>query len=158
MTTHDHGASTPPAAPPPSTWGDDLEHLRLLSIFHYVVAGIVGLVSLLPGIHLMIGIALATGHLAREDDGSRTIGSIMAGCAAFFIVAGLTFAVMVALAGRSLSKRRRYTFSLVIAAILCIVFPFGTLLGVFTIVVLVRPSVKALFEAGGSPAEAPSRR
>jgi hypothetical protein len=125
--------------------GDDLEHLRLLSVFHYVVAGLFALVSLLPGIHMVLGLLMATGHLAPEDDGSQVIGWLMAGCASFFMVIGLCFAALIALAGRSLALRRRYTFSLVIAAVLCLFVPFGTVLGVFTILVLVRPSVRALF-------------
>jgi hypothetical protein len=35
----------------------------------------------------------------------------------------------------------------VVAAIECIFMPFGTVLGVFTIIVLSRPSVKALFQS-----------
>ncbi len=34
----------------------DLEHLRLLSIFHYVVGGIAGLFACFPCIHLVLGI------------------------------------------------------------------------------------------------------
>jgi hypothetical protein len=37
---------------------------------------------------------------------------------------------------------------MVIAAIQCAFTPFGTVLGVFTLIVLVRPSVKALFLSG----------
>jgi hypothetical protein len=130
---------------------DDLEQLRLLSIFHYVVAGIVALVALVPGIHLAFGLLMVTGHLSPEDDGSRVIGWIMTGCASFAMTLGLGFAGLIALAGRSLAQRRRYTFCLVVAAILCLLVPFGTLLGVFTIVVLVRHSVKALFEEVPAP-------
>jgi hypothetical protein len=36
------------------------------------------------------------------------------------------------------------------AAIACMLMPFGTVLGVFTIIVLMRPSVKELFAAAGS--------
>lgn len=140
----------PGARPPRTTFGDDLEHLRLLSIFHYVVAGIAALVSLLPGIQLVIGLAMATGNLDAQEEGARIVGSMMAGCAAFLIAIGLTFAAMVALAGRSLAQRRRYTFCLVVAALLCLFVPFGTLLGVFTIVVLVRTSVRVMFEGGGA--------
>jgi len=37
-------------------------------------------------------------------------------------------------------------FCLIVAGIICIFMPLGTILGVFTIIVLVRPSVKAMFE------------
>jgi len=143
---------------PGATLGNELEHLRLLSIFHYVLAGILGLVSLLPGIPLMLGLLLASGRLAPEDDASRIVGSILAGCAGFFMLAGLTFATLVAQTGRSLAERRRYTFCLVIAGILCVVAPLGTLVGVFTIIVLASDSVRALFDADSVPAAAAARR
>ena len=38
-----------------------------------------------------------------------------------------------------------YTFCFVMAALACAFFPFGTILGIFTIVVLVRPGVKEMF-------------
>lgn len=53
------------------------------------------------------------------------------------------------LAGRALAQRRRYTFCLVIAGVACMFMPFGTVLGVFTIIVLLRDSVKELFATGG---------
>lgn len=34
--------------------GKDLEHLRLLSIFHYVVGGLIALFACFPIIHLMM--------------------------------------------------------------------------------------------------------
>jgi hypothetical protein len=37
------------------------------------------------------------------------------------------------------------------AAIACMFMPFGTILGVFSIIVLVRPSVKSLFDAATPP-------
>ena len=60
--------------------------------------------------------------------------------AVIWTMAGLTY-----VAGRRLGERRSYTFCLVIAGVLCLFMPLGTVLGVFTIVVLQRPSVKALF-------------
>jgi hypothetical protein len=56
-------------------------------------------------------------------------------------------AICILIAGRSLGLRKRYSFALVIACIECLFVPFGTILGVFTIVALSRESVKALFFA-----------
>jgi len=44
-----------------------------------------------------------------------------------------------------LSRRKGYSFALVIACIECLFVPFGTILRVFTIVALLRESVKELF-------------
>ncbi len=64
---------------------------------------------------------------------------------AMAISLGWTLALLVLIAGRQLAARRRYTYCLVVAGLECLFMPFGTVLGVFTILVLARPSVKALF-------------
>jgi hypothetical protein len=55
-----------------------------------------------------------------------------------------------AIAGRCLARARHWTFCVVMAAISCAFFPFGTVLGVFTIVALAKPEAKELFEPSGS--------
>ena len=69
-------------------------------------------------------------------------------------VAGISLAVCVFLAGRFIAHRRRYWFVFVLACLQCAIFPFGTALGVFTILVLSRQSVKSLFHV--TPATAPA--
>ena len=128
----------------------DLEHLRLLSIFHYVLAGLAALFACFPLIHLVIGIVLvfvpekmtSNGEVPPEFIGWFFV--ILAGC---FILEGLALAVFIAVTGRFLSQRRRYIFCMVVAAIECTFMPLGTVLGVFTLIVLTRDSVKKLFEA-----------
>ena len=45
----------------------DTEQLRLLSIFHYVVAGFTALLSMLPIVHMAMGIAIVTGALEFQN-------------------------------------------------------------------------------------------
>ncbi len=125
----------------------DQAHLRLLSIFHYVVAGLAGLFALFPLIHLFIGLALMTGAFGADsgDPDARIVGTFFVLFATVWIVLGLVFAVLIAIAGRSLARHQNYTFCLVMAGVSCLFMPFGTVLGVFTIIVLVRESVKQLF-------------
>lgn len=126
----------------------DEEHLRLLSIFHFVVAGVTALFSLFPIMHLVIGLALVSG-LIQPDNGDRVpafFGWFFVTFAAVWIAFGLCFAAAIALGGRFLQQRRHYTFCLVIAGFSCLLMPFGTVLGVFTILVLMRDSVKELFD------------
>ena len=132
-----------------STPPEDLEHLRLLSIFHYVVAGFAGLFALFPVIHLVLGIAMVSGRLDDSYTEERFFGLFFIGIAGVMILAGLVFTCLLIAAGRSLSRHTNYMFCLVIAALECAFAPFGTVLGVFTIIVLQRPSVKQLF---GRPA------
>jgi hypothetical protein len=58
---------------------------------------------------------------------------------------GWTLATMKFFVGKFLGQRRHYTFCFVMGAISCMFSPFGTVLGVFTILVLSRDSVKQLF-------------
>jgi membrane protein YqaA with SNARE-associated domain len=60
-------------------------------------------------------------------------------------------AICILFAGISLSRRRCYWFAFVVACIECIFIPFGTILGIFTIIVLSRESVKALFLTAQAP-------
>ena len=130
-----------------STTQDDLEHLRLLSIFHYVVGGLAALFALFPVLHLVVGIAMVAGRLDNVQSEQRLFGWFFIAMAGVIILTGLTFAGLIVAAGRNLSRRSNYMFCLVIAAIECAFAPFGTVLGVFTIIVLQRPSVKQLFAA-----------
>jgi len=132
----------------------DEEHLRLLSIFHYVCAGMAALCGCIPIFHLLIGLVLMLKPASfgpAKDQPPAWFGLIFVILASIIIFIGWTFAALLAFAGRSLSQRKRYTFCLVIAAIACFNVPFGTVLGIFTIIVLMRPSVKALFTASIPP-------
>lgn len=128
----------------------DEEHLKLLVIFHYILAGLMALFSLFPVIHLALGLVMvfAPDKLSQGNDTPppRFVGWMFAGLAAIFIVIGLVTAVLTFFAGRSISQRKRHMFCLVIAGLECLMFPIGTALGVFSIIVLERGSVKELFK------------
>jgi hypothetical protein len=133
----------------------DEEHLRLLAIFHYVCAGMAALFACLPIIHLVMGLVMVFAPAsfgAGRNSPPQFIGWFFVVFASAFILAGWTFAVLVAWAGRCLNRRKHYTFCLVMAGVACLFMPFGTVLGVFTIIVLVRPAVKTLFRANPQPA------
>jgi hypothetical protein len=128
----------------------DKEHLRLLAIFHYIVAGLAALFSFFPLLYTTIGaifIFVARHGTAKpgEELPPEFLGWIFAGLGSFLFLLGITMAICILIAGRCLSRRRRYSFALVMACIECLFLPFGTILGVFTIIVLSRESVKTLF-------------
>lgn len=85
---------------------------------------------------------------ARERRMQMFAGTLFVAIALFIMAFTWAMAVMAILTGRNLKRRSSHTFCLVIGAIECIFMPVGTVLGVFTIVVLSRPSVKAMFNQG----------
>ena len=128
----------------------DTEHLRLLSIFHYVVAGLAALFSLFPLLYTTIGtiFVFAARHGTAkpgEELPPEFLGWIFVVIGALLFLLGIAMAICIFIAGRCLSRRRCYSFALVMACIECLFIPFGTILGVFTIVALSRESVKTLF-------------
>jgi len=134
---------------------DDEEHLRLLGIFHYVVGVLTALFALFPLIHFSVGLflVLAPPHSTQQQGGgppSAIIGWFFMIIGGMFFLLGESFAACVIAAARFIRSRRRYWFIFVVACLQCAFFPFGTALGVFTIVLLSRPSVKQLFGVGES--------
>ncbi len=133
---------------------EDLQYLKLLSIFHYVVGGLAALFSFIPVIYVVIGILAVCipGSFAGEGEAMPLfVGWIFIIIGAVLIVLGWAFSACLIIAGRSLARRIHYMFCIVMAAIECIFMPFGTVLGVFTIVVLARSSVKEMFELNAVP-------
>ena len=120
----------------------DEQYLNLLSIFHYVVGGLAAFFACIPLIHFCLGVAMLSGAI---DDAPPFVGLMFVVMSIVVITFGWVFAVCLIVAGRSLARRKRYMFCLVMAAISCMFMPFGTVLGVFTIILLMRPSVKELF-------------
>jgi hypothetical protein len=130
----------------------DNEQIKILSIFHYVVAGLAALIACIPIVHLTIGISILTGGFFAKDftAGDSTFpvnffGMLFTIIPLIIILSGWAFAICLAVAGNFLSKQKHYLFCLIMAGIACVFTPFGTVLGIFTIMVLTRPSVKALF-------------
>jgi len=135
----------------------DTEQLNLLAIFHYVVAGLAALFSFFPLLYTTVGaifIFAARHGTAKpgEDLPPEFLGWIFAvlGLALFLI--GIAMAICILMAGRSLALRKRYSFVLVMACIECLFIPFGTIFGVFTIVVLSRESVRGSFSTATAQA------
>ena len=131
----------------------DDQHLDLLAVFHYVVAALSGLFSLFPILHVALWLAMVSGRLETDDQEgvARLFGWLFVVFGTAFIVLGLTFSVLLAWAGRSLSRRRHYMFCMVMAALSCMAFPFGTVLGVLTLLVLSRPAVRQRFMPADIP-------
>ncbi len=141
------GVARKPIRSPVSSRNEDNDHLHLLTLFHFVYAGVCGLCSLFPVIHLVFGLVIVTGNMDIPQGRSvpAAFGWLFVIVPLLMIVMGLTMSLLIAMIGWRLQARTSYTFCLVMAAIECLGMPLGTILGVFTIVVLMRDSVKAQF-------------
>jgi hypothetical protein len=132
------------------------QHLRLLSIFHYVVSGLAAMIALFPIFHLIFGLFMIFapnkfGGQGHDQPPLALMGWFFVIFSLTFITIGWTFAAFVLTTGRFLARRKHYMFCLVMGGVECIFMPFGTVLGVFTIILLMQEPVKQLFAQNSPP-------
>jgi hypothetical protein len=122
----------------------DIEHLNLLAIFHYITAGLTLLLAVFPLIYVAVGVMFVMGAAQRAGVVYGWFFIVVGGGCALFLAAS---AVAIAIAGWSLARHKNRVFCFVVAGLLCLGAPliFPLILGIFTIVVLCRPSVRDLF-------------
>jgi hypothetical protein len=136
--------------PPPPLYRDqrmiDTDHLKLLSIFHFLGAGLALLGLLFLFAHFMILRTVFTGPQQMQFTNQPAPPAEIIGFLKwFYLAAGLWMiasAVLNLLSGLYLRAGKHRTFSIVVAALNCIHMPLGTVLGVFTLIVLLRDSVR----------------
>jgi hypothetical protein len=133
----------------------DASNVRLLAIFHFVLAGfaLLGIGGLAMHSMMMHAIlsnpeAFAGTQGATPPPNPEVVFAIFRW---FYIAMGcVLFLASVAnlISGLCLFRRKARVLSMVVAGFDCVGFPFGTVLGVFTLIVLGRDSVRELYESG----------
>jgi len=123
----------------------DEQHLNLLAIFRWVGGGLTCLASPLGLIYVFMGLAMETGRWDGSDPGPPGMGWMFIIVGALIVLALLAIGGLMIATGFKLRARKSRTFCIVIAAIETLLQPIGTVLGVFTIIVLMRDSVTRLF-------------
>src|SRR5206468_11598570 len=100
----------------------DKEHLRLLAIFHYVVAGLAALFSFFPLLYTTVGaIFIFAARHGTPKPGEQLppefLGWIFVVLGLLSFLLGVAMAICILIAGRCLSSRKHYTFALLMACI-----------------------------------------
>ena len=127
----------------------DAEHVRLLAIFHFVSAAFSLLGVLFSSLYFVLFQVIFSNPqaFAQSQQGAPPVEFVtfIRWFTGIFVVWFLVSCVGNLLSGFFLRARRHRTFSMVIAAINCLHIPLGTILGVFTLVVLGRESVRKMY-------------
>jgi hypothetical protein len=126
----------------------DLSHLKLLGIFH----------TIWGALSILFGLAFGILYIALGSNSDMEISGNMSPEAAhqIFLVVGVVtmvlsviYGVLMIMAGGMLRKQRGYRFCFFISILDLLGFP-SIILGIFTLIVLLRPTVKELFKGGGA--------
>lgn len=127
----------------------DQDHLRLLSIFHYVYGGIALLFGLFPVFHIVFGIMMIRSPQTFAQPGQppapKFMGYLVIAMGSCFMLLGFITGGLTLYSARCIRQRRRRLLSLILAGVNCFFVPLGTALGVFTFIVLLRDSVRPLY-------------
>jgi len=123
----------------------DEEHLKVLSIAYWVWGGLVGAYALLMAAYFTFLGFLFSSLGQGKDAPPRELLWVFFGVAVFILVLAGTVSALQILTGFWIRQRRHRVASMVVAGFTCLSVPMGTLLGVFSFVVLLRPSVSALY-------------
>jgi hypothetical protein len=139
-----------PTPPPPFQSNRDGEQLKLLEIFHYVMAGLATFGIGFIFVHYTI-MSVAFSHPWPQQRGQQPPFDPAEFFRAFrwfyvFMGAwGVASLVANIVSGVCIRARKYRFFSMVVAGLNCINFPFGTGLGVCTLIVLTRATMPARY-------------
>jgi ABC-type phosphate transport system permease subunit len=136
----------------------DLEHLKLLGIFHYIW----GALSLIGGIFiggyfLVIGIILMNNpptSTSSEDSGTAgAVGGILIAVGVVLFLVVVVYGILTLMAGGKYRKHQGgYWFCFILAIVTLVIGGIpGIVLGIFSLIVLSRDSVKTLFRGQSLP-------
>ncbi|MBI5757785.1 MAG: hypothetical protein HZA46_04630 [Planctomycetales bacterium] len=143
-------------SPPKS---QDEQHLDLIVILHYVVAGMfvmsgLSLVFAIGMIKQLFLVILKVGYDIDDlpPEANEVLDQKMPIVVGSFVALCWVHAGVVAWFGKKIARRQYRRLCLVFEVLHCIAIPVGTALSILTILALRRPSVKAMFEtAAKSP-------
>jgi hypothetical protein len=142
--------------PTPGSYGvqapsaKDESDLNLLSMLHYVWSGLIGCGTLGMVAYFVVLGGLFGMSASSSGAGAGGSAAAVGMMVVIAVIVGLMMTalfVLHLLAASGLKKRNRRTLTYVASALMCTSFPLGTALGVFTIIILGRPGVKALYGA-----------
>ncbi|HEX4645145.1 MAG TPA: hypothetical protein VH598_06005 [Verrucomicrobiae bacterium] len=132
----------------------DGEHLKLLSIFSFVMAGFAFLgVAFLFLHYFLMSFFMSPEFWKSQKNATPPPKEFFQFMIYFYIIFGawmMAGGVLNVLSGFFLRQRTHRTFSLIVGGLNCLHIPFGTVLGIFTILILSRESVCKGYEAAAS--------
>lgn len=127
----------------------DDEHLRLLSIAFWIEGGITLLFACFPILYIAMGFAVTQMESivpGKNMHGPpKELGYVFMGIGALLALVMASKGVLNILTARALQQRRHRMLCMVTAVLSLLSMPYGTVVGVATLIVLSRPTVMRQF-------------
>jgi hypothetical protein len=123
-------------------------HVKVLGVL-FIAMGVLGLVGAMLS---SVAFGLLAGLVGASGDEAAPLGSAVLGATGLALtVALILFSAPSIVCGWGLLKFRPWarTLAIILAAISLLIFPYGTVFGVYALWVLFSQSTEAVFEKGG---------
>lgn len=127
------------------------DNLSTFATLHLVKGILTILFSLFFLLYMFIGTAMTFAPMQGDVDMPFHPGNIFVIIGGIGFLITVTIGILTLLAGKYIKERRNYNFIFAIAIINCITGVLGIVLGIFTILDMNKPHVKAQFEPGYDP-------
>jgi hypothetical protein len=131
----------------------DESNLHLLAILYYFAAGLFAVLLVVALLCLAAGILAMLGLLGGGSS-APVVGIVLIAAAVAGILVNVGAGTIFYLAGGCIERCCHYNFCVVAAGVSCLFFPPGAILGVYSLSVLMRPSVRQKFGISGGAPEA----
>ena len=117
---------------------DDL--LTVVSVFHYALGGLQLFMSLIGIFYIVMGFLMGTGALesGKSAPPPEAMGWVFGGIGVLITAFCLVLGFISIKAASNIRKRRNRMFCITVDAILCLLVPFGTIVGIFGLIILTR--------------------
>ncbi|MDH3199344.1 MAG: hypothetical protein OEM15_00460 [Myxococcales bacterium] len=126
----------------------DAEHLKLLRWGYFVSAGFTAFFSLFGLAYVGMGALMSSLPFKKGDAPPEAFILMFIVVGILITVIGLAIAAAKLRVAKALRERNSRTLCYVVAVITMLGMPYGTALGILTMLVLSRPSVAKMFGAG----------
>ena len=136
----------------------DLEHLKLLGVFHYIWGALSLIGGIIIGVYFLVfGVILMNNpptSTSSEDTGATSMaGGILIGVGVVLFLIVVAYGILTLMAGGKYRKHQGgYWFCFILAIVTLVIGGIpGIVLGIFSLIVLSRESVKTLFRGQSLP-------
>ena len=129
---------------------EDLARLRRLARLYYLLFGVLALCASYPLRYTFLGLCLlyAPDWVDHAADMDSRLGVVLIILSLVVTGIGWTCILPILLAGRGLARQQRYGLCRMVALVLYLLIPFGTMLAIQTNRILAEPAVKRRFLEG----------
>ncbi|MDD3118504.1 MAG: hypothetical protein PHQ27_04960 [Victivallales bacterium] len=123
-------------------------YLHIIAISFHIFGALLTLLVLMPILQIIIATAIISSG-GGNNPPPLSFDMLLLIMNLSFMTAMASLAGCSFYTGHCIAERKHHLFCLVVSALVCLMFPWGTALGILAVILLAQPEVKAEFNLSG---------